>query len=258
MDRRSFLSYACSAFAAQKMFGAGKPAVQVIAHRGEHRNCPENSASGIQAAALMGVDYVEMDVRTTRDGKLVLMHDATVDRMTGAKGAIASMTFAEVRSLGLAKSGEKIPTFEEALEILRPATRKTGVYLDAKNVSTADIMKALRDQGMLERCVVYGGPKLLAEIQAFGPIPRIMPEAMSVNGVKKWAADLKPEVLAFDRNDWKDEVIAAAKEAGVRDLFVDRLGADDNPEAWEDAVRKGATGIQTDRPEDLLVWRGRV
>jgi glycerophosphoryl diester phosphodiesterase len=257
MDRRSFLSYTSAAFA-MKTFAAGKSPVQVIAHRGEHRNCPENSASGIQAAALMGVDFVEMDVRTTSDGKLVLMHDATVDRMTGAKGAIASMKFAEVRSLGLAKSGEKIPTFEEALEILRPATRKTGVYLDAKNVSAADIMKALRDQGMLERCVVYGGPKLLAELKGFGPIPRIMPEAMSVNGVRKWAAELKPEVLAFDRNDWKDDVIAAAKEAGVRDLFVDRLGADDTPEAWEDAIRKGATGIQTDRPEDLLLWRGRV
>jgi glycerophosphoryl diester phosphodiesterase len=98
----------------------------------------------------------------------------------------------------------------------------------------------------------------LAELKGFGPIPRIMPEAMSVNGVRKWAAELKPEVLAFDRNDWKDDVIAAAKEAGVRDLFVDRLGADDTPEAWEDAIRKGATGIQTDRPEDLLLWRGRV
>lgn len=257
MDRRSFLSYTATAFAANS-FAAGKLPVQVIAHRGEHRTCPENSASGIQVAALMGVDYVEMDVRTTRDGKLVLMHDATVDRMTGAKGAIASMTFAEVRALGLVKSGEKIPAFEEALEILRPASRKTGVYLDAKNVSAADIMKALRDQGMLERCVVYGGPKLLAEIQAFGPIPRVMPEAMSVNGVRKWVADLKPEVMAFDGNDWKDDVISAAKEAGVRDLFVDRLGADDNPGAWEDAIRKGATGIQTDRPEDLLVWRGRV
>src|SRR5262249_6466235 len=71
------------------------------AHRGEHLRHPENSLPAIQAAIDAGMDFVELDVRTTADGNLVLMHDRTVDRMTNGQGAVASMTLAEVRKLDL-------------------------------------------------------------------------------------------------------------------------------------------------------------
>ncbi len=229
----------------------------VISHRGEHLRNPENSLAGIEAAAKMGVDYVEMDIRTTGDGKLILMHDSSVDRTTtgDAKGAVSALTFNQIRALQL-KGGGAVPAFHEALEVLRPT--QTGLYLDAKQISATDIISSLREHRMTDRTVVYGGFKLLQELAAQGSSPRIMPEARSVAVLRKLLEELKPRVVAFDRSDWKDDVIALARDGGVTDLFVDRLGPDDTPEAWEDAIRRGATGIQTDHPADALALVAKV
>ena len=59
--------------------------VVVIAHRGEHLHHPENTTPAFEEAVRLGADYIEVDVRTTADGKLVLSHDGTVDRCTDEK-----------------------------------------------------------------------------------------------------------------------------------------------------------------------------
>jgi hypothetical protein len=104
---------------------------------------------------------------------------------------------------------------------------------------------------MLERTVVYGRVGLLKELAAAGEWPRVMPEARSVETLKTLLGELKPKVIAFDRSDWQAETIAIAQAAGV-ELFVDRLGAEDTPQHWKDAIRRGATGIQTDHPAALI------
>src|SRR4030081_215156 len=73
--------------------------VVAISHRGEHLHHPENTMPAFEEAVRVGADYIEVDVRTTSDGKLVLMHDGQADRTTNGKGDISKMTFAEVRAL---------------------------------------------------------------------------------------------------------------------------------------------------------------
>src|ERR1700691_5223717 len=73
--------------------------IVAIAHRGEHLHHPENTLPALQAAIDLGMDYAELDVRTTVDGKLVLMHDPTVNRMTNGKGEVAKMTLEQIRNL---------------------------------------------------------------------------------------------------------------------------------------------------------------
>src|ERR1700674_257375 len=90
--------------------------IAVIAHRGEHQAHPENTLAAFQAAIDLGADYFELDVRTTKDGKLVLMHDNTVDRTTKGKGNVVNMTFDEIRALEV-KGGGRVPTFDEALSL---------------------------------------------------------------------------------------------------------------------------------------------
>src|SRR5207244_9942203 len=60
----------------------------VVAHRGVHTSAPENSLASVREAIALGVDMVELDVRTTRDGRLVLLHDETVDRTTDGSGRV--------------------------------------------------------------------------------------------------------------------------------------------------------------------------
>src|SRR6266852_5429562 len=73
--------------------------IAVIAHRGEHLSHTENTVAAFQAAIDLGADYIELDVRPTKDGKLVLMHDGSVDRTTNGKVDVANLTFDEIRAL---------------------------------------------------------------------------------------------------------------------------------------------------------------
>lgn len=77
--------------------------VMVVSHKGDWRNHPENSLSGIQAAIDMGVEIIEIDIQRTSDGVLVLMHDTDVNRMTNGTGNVSSKTLAQIKSLNLRK-----------------------------------------------------------------------------------------------------------------------------------------------------------
>src|SRR5215510_6160399 len=86
--------------------------IVVIAHRGEHLHHPENTMEAFQGAVDAGADFFELDVRTTADGKLIVMHDATVDRTTDGKGSVAQMTLDGIGKLSA--HGSHVPLFEEA------------------------------------------------------------------------------------------------------------------------------------------------
>ena len=75
--------------------------VIVVAHRADWRNFPENSLAAIQSAIDMGVDMVELDLQRTRDGKLILMHDDTLDRTTTGRGKVGEWTLDSIRTLYL-------------------------------------------------------------------------------------------------------------------------------------------------------------
>jgi len=78
-----------------------------------------------------------------------------------------------------------------------------------------------------------------------------MPEANDAAILKTLLAELKPRVVAFDARDFKDDVIELARQARVN-IYVHGLGPADNVSGWQDAVDRGATGIQTDRPAELV------
>jgi glycerophosphoryl diester phosphodiesterase len=222
--------------------------IAVISHRGEHLKHPENTLPAFQAAIDAGADYFELDVRTTSDGRLILMHDRTVDRTTNGKGAVREMTFDQVRALRAGDANP--PTFEEALNL---AHGHIGVYVDSKDIAPADLVTALEKADMLDKVVIYGGAEFLRSVQAIRSSLKVMPEANNAATLKKQLAGLKLRVAAFDAHDFNDDVIQVAKRAGV-DIYVDRLGPADNISHWQDAIDRGATGIQTDHPAELVEY----
>lgn len=233
--------------------------IDVIAHRGEHMECPENTLPAIEKAIAAGVDWVELDIRTTRDGKWILMHNDTVDATTNGKGPVAAMDFADIARLdaGARKpkfAGTPVPSFDQALEAIGG---KVGLYLDAKQITADAIIDHLRRHKMLDRCVVYGGLTLHRALRELGHGYLSMPEAVSVDVLNGILKELSPKVIAFDRRDFKDEILALALAAG-KGIFVDRLGADDTETAWQDAIKRGATGIQTDHPAALVQLLARA
>ncbi len=114
----------------------------IIAHRGDSDRLPENTLAAFSGALEVGADLVETDVQLTKDGHVVLMHDARVDRTTSGTGRVADMTLAELRKLSAGyperfdkkHAGERVPTLAEALSFLRGRAR---LMIEIKSDSVA-------------------------------------------------------------------------------------------------------------------------
>ncbi|MES2595327.1 MAG: glycerophosphodiester phosphodiesterase family protein [Verrucomicrobiota bacterium] len=100
------------------------PTRGLCAHRGAMSTHPENTIPALEEAARLGAQMIEFDIQLTKDGALVLMHDATVDRTTDGKGKVSDLKLAEIKALDAGSkmdakfAGTRIPTFEEALAVL--------------------------------------------------------------------------------------------------------------------------------------------
>ncbi|WNB92204.1 glycerophosphodiester phosphodiesterase family protein [Bacillus sp. NEB1478] len=109
--------------------------VETVAHRGASGYAPENTMAAFQKSVDMKADYIELDVQETKDGKLVVIHDVTLDRTTNGTGYVKDHTLQEIRQLDAGSSfsskyaGEKVPTFEEVLDKFRG---KTGILIELK------------------------------------------------------------------------------------------------------------------------------
>jgi glycerophosphoryl diester phosphodiesterase len=136
--------------------------VLAIAHRGASGYAPENTLAAYRRAVAQGVSFIETDLQLTRDAHLVAIHDETVDRTTGAHGAVHQMTLAEIRRLDAGAwfasefIGERIPTLEEILAF----SKKNDVvfYLELKPNAfwggEHALISALRESGEIPRVVV--------------------------------------------------------------------------------------------------------
>lgn len=93
-----------------------------IGHRGVMGVEPENTLRSFIRAEQSGMDAIELDLHLSKDGALVVMHDADVDRTTDGNGPIADKTLAELRELD-AGGGERVPVFDEVLDAVRAPSR---------------------------------------------------------------------------------------------------------------------------------------
>jgi glycerophosphoryl diester phosphodiesterase len=106
----------------------GQKKVLRIGHRGAAGHAPENTRASIRKAISLGCDLLEVDLRRTRDGYLVLLHDERVDRTTNGRGLVARMGLESVQKFD-AGGGERIPTLEELVQV---ANGRIGLILELK------------------------------------------------------------------------------------------------------------------------------
>ena len=137
--------------------------IYVAAHRGWKSKYPENTMEAFKAALTLDVDQLETDVRITRDGELVLIHDATVDRTTNGSGKVCELTLAELKALD-AGNGSKIPTLTELMELVKDHPTIT-LDIELKEYPTPGreelaysicdrVLKMVDDYGFTERVVI--------------------------------------------------------------------------------------------------------
>ena len=129
--------------------------VMICAHRGLKNQFPENSLSGLKKCIELGIEAVEIDMAKTKDGKLILLHDETLDRTTTGSGKVSNYTLEEIRKLFLKDidgkiTNERVPTFEEVLDI---AKGKILLQIDKWNGLTNDILPVLKEKQCLQQAI---------------------------------------------------------------------------------------------------------
>ncbi len=123
------------AFASELTTGE-KRQIDTVAHRGASGYAPENTIAAFDKALDMKADYIEIDVQRSKDGRLVIIHDTTVNRTTDGTGNVKDLTFEQLENLdagsfkGEQFKGEKIPTFEEVLDRYHG---KIGILIEMKS-----------------------------------------------------------------------------------------------------------------------------
>ena len=150
----------------RKIVNPANKEVTVVAHRADWRYAPENSIAAIESSIRLGADVVELDIQKTKDGKLILMHDNTLDRTTTGKGKVSEWTLDSIRTLYL-KNGaslrtkHRVPTLEEAL---LAAKGHVMVNLDKAYPIFDEIFPILEKTGTVDQ-IIMKGSKPVAQVK---------------------------------------------------------------------------------------------
>lgn len=220
---------------------------------------PENSLEAIREAARLGAAYVEVDVRTTDDGELVLMHDANVRRTTDGSGDVLDLAFFELRDLRLERpddspSAEAVPSLDEALAVASEAG--VALYLDVKDATPERLARALERSPA--RVLVYQDDfEWLDDFHELAPHVPLLPECGTEAEVREAADRFGARAFATSMKRFEPAQAAAAHALGGV-MIVDILGGgDDLEERARKALLRGADGIQTDAPARIRSLVGR-
>lgn len=195
---------------------------QIIAHRGSSADRPENTLASTLRAIEAGATAVEVDVRTTRDGYLVLSHDATLDRTTDGTGPIGEKTLEEIRRLDAGSwfdkryAAERMPTLEEVLAVSRG---KIDVLLDLKETGddyAGRVAEVVMKHGEPSRTIV--GVRSVEQSEQFR---KLLPQARRIGliatpaDIESYAATGVESIRLWPKWLTDDTLVERVRKAGV-------------------------------------------
>ena len=244
---------------------------KVIGHRGAAAYAPENTLEGIHTAADMGVEWVELDVKLTKDDVPIIFHDDDLARTTNGSGLVAETTYEEIRQLEAGSwfadsfSGIKIPTLEEAIDVL--IDRNLGFNLEIKPCPNREKETA---EAALDMLAQYWDDHQRLLISSFQPICLEVARDMATD----WSRGLllAPETTSEGEQDvinpeWKDmadyldvKTVNLGTKIASRDVIEEIIDLDYHPLVYtvNDPMEArqyqswGVDALFTDEPDVIL------
>jgi glycerophosphoryl diester phosphodiesterase len=246
----------------------GMPIPRIIGHRGLIRHAPENTLAGFAACIDLRLGF-ELDVRRSKDGQLVVMHDDDVKRTTNGSGKVSEMTLADLKRLDAgagfdaAFAGQKVPSLEEVFVLLKaPQASGVLVALDLKvddDETLADVVTLAKKHGVLGQVMCIGKAIDSAEVRRK---LKAADTKIAVAVLAQTADDLAA-ALADKNSEWvylrfmpTAEQVARAHKASKRVLLVGPTVAGEEVDNWQRARQAGVDSLLTDYPlECRRSWR---
>ena len=235
------------------------PPIFIVGHRGAPLIAPENTIASHEAALRLGANIIELDVRMTRDGHFVVIHDATVDRTTNGEGRVSKMTLEEIRALdagawkGPQFAGARVPTLREALANLKG---RAGIDIDFKDGpknSGARLADLLDELGYNDGTLVTFYARTPGRLRKLnGVVGRydIRPGYAEGDRIDRFVRENKVRIMGLPRYAFSRR---SARDISNRELklFLNVMGGKESRSVFEAGVRSGARFIQTNNVEGL-------
>lgn len=185
----------------------------VIGHRGAAAYAPENTMISFQKAKELGCEYIEFDVRQSRDGELFIFHDDLLTRTTNGQGTIETNDSSYIKSLDAGKwfsekySDVKIPTLKETISWLSQNDMRANIEIKPSNTNVSEIIESI-----------------VNEIDLFWPATKDLPIISSFNyDALLFCNKIKPNLpLAFLLNRWRDDWWQAAQKINCKIINISK------------------------------------
>lgn len=264
----------------QHLMHPGDGTVLVAAHRGDWRNAPENSLEAVESAIQLGVDIVEIDVRKTLDGTLILMHNPTINATTTGRGIVRLSSYRRIQKKYL-RSGcrlstrAKVPTLEE---VLISTKGRVMLNLDKAFGYFDDIVALAEKTGTLDQLIFKSSkrPKKVEKILGdykdkvlFMPIIH-MSDKYARADIETFIGMLHPQMfeIIYDQDDdptmaWLRDTLRGSSRIWYNTLWDDVCGGHGDDRSFYEGPEAGygflidtmeAGAIQTDRSALLIEY----
>lgn len=265
----------------EQIFNPKNTQILISAHRGDWRNAPENSIQGLKNCIVMGVDIVEFDLKRTKDGVLIVMHDKTIDRTTTGKGEPGDYTWNELQKFYLrsgngVKTRHKIPSLEEFLDV---ANGKVILCVD-KGIDYFDQAMDLINKKNMSNQIIYLVPHMSLDSLNNMKLKNLNNNIVLNVVANPAKADVKEMINSYKErkctiihptfdNDtiafvkWMPNINKTGLHLWLNALWPEQNGGHDDDRAvelnepdqsWGWLIEKGGNIIQTDRPKELLEY----
>ncbi len=208
----------------------------IICHRGANWLAPENTLEAERICLDQGFQYVELDVRTTKDGEIVVIHDDNLRRTTGFEGLVKDHTLEDIQALDAGSwfrdgaAGYTIPTLKS---FLTRAKGRSGIYVEIKQADPQALLDVINAEDMLADVFFWGWDiKMLRWLRAKSPDIQLMAPRWIYKSLDEAIAAYTPQIIEFDVEKHTPELIkseiAECKKRGIRSMvFSTRRGWND-------------------------------
>jgi glycerophosphoryl diester phosphodiesterase len=233
-----------------------------VAHRGNTSMvpyAPENTLVAYEFAWKMGADSIEIDVQSTKDGELVIMHDDTVDRTTNGKGQVCDMTLAQIKELKVLSCNrgvphQQVPTLRETLAFLKG---KTMIYVDIKTSDISKLVEEIEEEDMINSAylLIYSIAEGYAARSVNADVSLLV-AAHTKEQVQEYVDTLSPIVM-FEMlyEDITPDMADFIHSLGIK-IHMDALGEFDvmGKYGFKLMLNRGVDSIQSDRMDILVPY----
>jgi glycerophosphoryl diester phosphodiesterase len=227
--------------------------VEVVCHRGANNVAPENTRAAAQQCIDWGVHYIEIDVRTSKDGVMYILHDPTVNRTTNGKGLLRDLTSDEIDRLDAGSwyhtrfAGERIPRLEPYLRWIKG---KAKIFFDVKDADLHELVTLVRKLDMAKEGFFWFDKDANArEFRKLAPDLTLKINATTIPAIEKAQSEYQASIIELGLNQLTPEILQTCRTRGIKVMVLQKPR---DLDAYRKIIELGADMINLDFADAFL------